>query len=174
MAFIHTDYSNIKENDYSPVPEGTYEVNIEDVAQDATKGGTEFIELKLRVRKDLDKAMPDTNGKYHNRMLFQNEWKRKKTGAYDQENLMRYLKAAKVPDNVTLDSFDDFADALRGKNVRVYVKVEDNTYKGKTETRNTMAAWNFEQTKYPTDTQQSSEDPFEATDNTITDEDIPF
>ncbi|MFB5979709.1 DUF669 domain-containing protein [Lactobacillus delbrueckii] len=61
-----------KKNSYEPIPEGYYEMSIKSVSKDATKAGTEYLSIVLRVRDDLDQALPETNGKYHNRIVFAN------------------------------------------------------------------------------------------------------
>lgn len=78
MTLFTTNYKNLENNDNKPVPEGVYEVIIEDTHPDATPGGTEYISMNLRIRKDLDKALPNTNGKQHNRVVFMNIWKERK------------------------------------------------------------------------------------------------
>lgn len=124
MSFITADYSKNQENDFSPLPEGEYEMVITQAGEIATKRGSESLQLRLTVRNDLDAAEPKTNGKYHNRVVFFDNWKRKATNQYDMDGLQYVLEATKIPEGTPLNSVDDFCKAIYHKPVRVYVKVE--------------------------------------------------
>lgn len=175
MTLFTTNYKNLENNDNKPVPEGVYEVIIEDTHPDATPGGTEYISMNLRIRKDLDKALPNTNGKQHNRMVFMNIWKRKKTNKYDPSDLNFIMKAAGYPENTPVADWDDWSDKLIGKAVKVKVTIDKSEYKGKSEERNQVWANSFRKTDYPLRNAQA-EDPFKETNNSndISDEDLPF
>ena len=67
MSFLTADYSNTTSNTNEPLPAGDYEFIINSVQENATQSGAESIQFDLIVRNDLDQAMPNTNGKYHNR-----------------------------------------------------------------------------------------------------------
>lgn len=149
MSFLSTNYSNLNNNDYEPLPEGDYELVIEDVQETASKGGSEALHFDLIVRNDLDQALPATNGKYHNRHLWVDEWKRRKTNQYDTDNLMYFLKAAGIPEGVNIDTMEDFFQIMQGRPVRIHVKVENNTYNGKTTQVNRPAPWDWKQTQFP-------------------------
>ena len=49
MALFTTDYSNLESNDFSPLPEGEYEVVIKSATERATKNGKEETQLQLVV-----------------------------------------------------------------------------------------------------------------------------
>ncbi|WP_179394957.1 DUF669 domain-containing protein [Lacticaseibacillus absianus] len=175
MSFITTDYSKNQENDFQPLPQGEYEMLITSAQERATKNGAESLQLRLTVRNDLDAAEPSTNGKYHNRIVFFDNWKRKKTNQYDMEGLQYVLEAAKIPEGTPLNSVDEFCAALIYKPVRVYVKVQNDPEYGD---RNTVAPWNVKETKYPTVAHRykdASQDPvFDNAQPTVTDTDLPF
>jgi hypothetical protein len=173
MSLFTTDYSHNEDTNFKPLPEGDYEVIIEKAGQDATKGGTEYLSVNYRVRKDLDKAMPETNGKYHNRIIFGSFWKRKDTGKYNDTDVNRLMSAAGVPSGTQIKDWDDFSDKLVGKPVRIHVTIDSSEYNGKTTERNQVASWNISQTEYPL--QQA--DPFadaKGNDTELSDEDVPF
>ena len=165
-----------KKNDFEPLPAGIYEMTIDSTGPDATKGGTEYLKVALRVRKDLDQAMPDTNGKYHNRLVFVSVWKRHATGQYDTNDLSAITQAAGIPAGTTFEDWNDWSRKLEGKNVRVKVGIQEDTYQGKTTKRNQVWPSDFEPTQYPTaqpQPQPQQTNPF--ADNTqIKPNDLPF
>lgn len=174
MALFTTNYKDL--NDNTPVPEGTYECIIEDTQPDATPGGTEYIKVNLRIRKDLDQALPNTNGKQHNRLVFMNIWKRKKTGKYDPSDLNFIMKAAGYPKNTPVEDWDDWTNKLVGKPVKVKVTIDKSEYQGKTTERNQVWANSFKPTDYPLQGSQNNQDPFDQKGDTteINEDDLPF
>lgn len=170
MALFTTDYSKNEENNYKPVPEGDYEVIIEKAEPDATPNGTEFLAVNYRIREDLDKALPETNGKYHKRLIFGQYWKRKQTGKYSQTDVNRMLAAVGVPEGTPIKDWNDFSDKLVGQPVLIHVTVDENEYQGKKTERNQVASWNIAPTKYPL-----QKDPFSNNGGAeLTEDDIPF
>lgn len=175
MALFTTSYKDLKDRD-SLVPEGVYECIIDDTRPDATPGGTEYIKINLRIRKDLDQALPDTNGKQHNRIVFVSIWKRKKTGKYDPSDLNFIMKAAGYPENTPVEDWDDWTKKLVGKPVKVKVNIDESEYQGKTVKRNQVWASSFKSTDFPLQVSKASTDPFNDTGDTteISDKDLPF
>lgn len=150
MTFsMTTDYSKNEEQSFEPLPTNSYEALIENVQERATENGAESLQIKLRIRNDLDAALPGTNGKYHNRVVFMDNWKRKATNQYDMQGLQYVLEAAQIPEGTVINSLDDFARALTLKPVKVYIKKTTNTYKGQTKDINQIAPWNFSKTDFP-------------------------
>lgn len=155
MALFTTDYSNIDNNggNFEPLPNGEYEVVIKNATERATKNGKEETQLTLVVRNDLTQVpeLKEQNGKYANRHVFVDEWKRDIDGAYkyDMDNFMRYLNGIGVPEGTKIENFDQLLEMFRGKPVRVYIKQEENEYKGETEIVNRVAPWNFKRTQFP-------------------------
>ena len=175
MALFTTNYKDLNDKN-TPVPEGVYECIIEETGPDATPGGTEYIKVNLRIRKDLDQALPNTNGKQHNRLVFMNIWKRKKTGKYDPSDLNFIMKAAGYPENTPVEDWDDWTNKLVGKPVKVKVTIDKPEYQGKTTERNQVWANSFKPTDYPLQGSQNNQDPFDQKGNTteISDKDLPF
>ncbi|KRL95548.1 DUF669 domain-containing protein [Levilactobacillus hammesii] len=149
--FMNTDYSNNTGGNYDAVPAGNYEMIINNASESATKNGAETLQIDLLVRNDLDKVtdLVETNGKFHNRHIFVDNWKRKATNQYDLDGFQYILQAAGVPENTPLHTVDDFIKLIVGAPVRVFVKQEENTYNGATSTVNRVAPWNFEVTQFP-------------------------
>ncbi|GAB6091761.1 DUF669 domain-containing protein [Furfurilactobacillus curtus] len=192
MAKMHMDYDSLpKGGDYDALPAGDYEMVINKVEERATKSGAESLQLDLIVRNDLDKApnLTETNGQYHNRHVFLDNWKRKKTNEYDTEHLPIILKAAGFPDGKDFDFPDDFINFLYHKPVRVSLKNEENTYKGNTTNVNRAAPWDFSETEFPqvqhqwkkedgqSSTKSSASDPFASNgvdSIDVSDDGLPF
>lgn len=148
----HTpNYSNIQDHSYGPLPEGTYEMVVNKVQETATKSGAESLQIDLIVRNDLDGVpeLKDTNAQYHNRHVFNDNWKRKTTKEYDLDGMDSILKAAGWPDKKAVDYPDEFIKFMSHKPVKVFVKNEDNTYQGKTSKVNRVAPWNYSTTDFP-------------------------
>ena len=148
MTLFTTDYSNLESNDFSPLPEGEYEVVIKSATERATKNGKEETQLQLVVRNDLKKTS-ELQAKYANRVIFVDEWKRTIDGQYKMDNFMHYLNGIGVPEGTLIESFEQLLDMFRGKPVRVFVKQEENEYKGEKQIVNRVAPWNFKNTKFP-------------------------
>lgn len=194
--FMNTDYSNNTGGNYDAVPAGNYEMIINNASESATKKGAEELQIDLLVRNDLDKVsdLAETNAKYHNRHIFVDNWKRKATNQYDLDGFQYILQAAGVPEGTPLHTVDDFIKLITGVPVRVFVKQEENTYNGTTNTVNRVAPWNFETTKFPqvqhafkdkknapirqttTSPANNAEEPFANNSNSpeISDDDLPF
>lgn len=180
MALFTTDYSNLETNDFSPLPEGEYEVVIKSATERATKNGKEETQLQLVVRNDLKKTS-ELQAKYANRVIFVDEWKRTIDGQYKykMDNFMHYLNGVGVPEGTPIENFEQLLDMFRGKPVRVYVKQEENEYKGEKQIVNRVAPWNFKNTKFPqvnhewkSDDDKPSNNEFENID--IDDSTLPF
>lgn len=187
MTFLNTDYSKVERTSHDALPEGVYEMVIKKAQEQATPNGAESFQIDLVVRNDLDKALPETNGKYHNRHIFNDNWKRKATKQYDLDSFQYILEAVGVPEGTPINSIQDFSDVLKGKPVQVYVKRELDEYNttdpNNPQYRNTVAPWNYEKTNFPQVQHQwkqsndnNSNGGFEKKENapTINDEDVPF
>lgn len=149
--FLKTNYSNNTGNSYEPLPSGNYEMIINSAQETATKSGAESLQLDLLVRNDLDGVaeLANTNKKYHNRHVFMDNWKRKATNQYDLDGFQYILQAVGVPEGKPLATVDDFMNLITGSAVKVYVKLQEDSYQGNKTMKNRVAPWNFEKTAYP-------------------------
>lgn len=154
MSFIKTDYSKLNTNSYESLPTGEYEMLILKAGENATPSGAETLQLDLVVRNDLTgvPALSETNGKYSNRRVFMDNWKRKATKQYDTESFMYILEAVGVPEGTPINSVNDFIKLIEGKSARVYVKKEIDDYKTTDNSdpvyKNSVAPWNFSTTNF--------------------------
>ena len=115
-------------------------------------------------------------------MIFVDEWKRTIDGQYKykMDNFMHYLNGIGVPEGTAIESIEQLLDMFRGKPVRVYVKQEENEYKGEKQIVNRVAPWNFKRTKFPQvnhewksdDDKPSSNNAFAGGED-INDDDLP-
>lgn len=149
MAFFTTNYSNVNNNqgNYEPLPAGKYEMLILSASEEVAKTGSQSLTFKLVVRNDLDQALPATNGKYHNRVVWARVWKNKQTGTYNMDNLQYIMKAIGVPEGTPIESLEDFIKITWGKPVKVNVHLEDDDYH-KGEKRNNVNPWDWENTEF--------------------------
>jgi len=180
MSFIKADYSKNEDNNYDPLPKGNYEMVIQSAQERATKNGAESLQLKLVVRNDLD-AASDLQKKYHNRVVFMDNWKRKATNQYDMDGFQYILDACKIPEGTDIPDVQGFMDAITHKPVKCYVTVREQEYKGEEQKDNQIAPWGFSESKYPNvqhkfKKAKDGSDPFDENSKPIdiTDEDLPF
>lgn len=172
MSFIKADYSENKKTGFDPLPKGEYEMVIDSVQERATKSGAESLQIKLVVRNDLDNTN-ELQKKYHNRVVFNDNWKRKATNQYDMDNFQYILEACQIPEGQKINDMDDFIKLLTGKPVLVYVNQRENEYDGKKTVDNQVAPWNYKQTKFPQLQHKFKKDkPAEKIE--VGNEDLPF
>ncbi|MGN9066647.1 DUF669 domain-containing protein [Ligilactobacillus agilis] len=140
MAFFTTNYSNVNNNqgNYEPIPDGDYEMLILSASEEVAKTGTQSIVFKMVVRNDLDQALPSTNGKYHNRIVWARTWKMKDTGKYIEDIFQRILWAVGVPEGTKINSLEEFFNIVWNKPIKVPVYIEENEYQGKKTKRNNI------------------------------------
>lgn len=154
MSFLTTDYSKVESTGYDVLPTGEYEMIIANAKEDATPSGAETLQIDLIVRNDVTNvpSLSATNGKYANRHVFMDNWKRKATKQYDLDGFMHILQAAGVPEGTSINSVQDFINLISRKPVSVYVKKEVDTYKTTDKQnpiyKNSVAPWNFNTTKF--------------------------
>lgn len=172
MSFLDSDYSQSQDNELMPA--GAYEALIEEVQQGTSKNGKENIQYKLRIRKDLDTALPDTNGKQHNRVVFGTIWYRDKQDGKGYRlqpgDMAKVEEAVGIPDKTTFNSFEDFEKQFLNKAVKINVTI--NEYKnnmGEPTKNNQVNFWDYAKTGYPLDPNQVTDD----APNVSTDE-LPF
>ncbi|QOP74157.1 DUF669 domain-containing protein [Pediococcus acidilactici] len=175
MAGFDLDFSEIKD---MSVTDGKYEVVINSVAEDATKGGTQFINLDLIIRNDLK------DQKFGNAHIFTRIFKSKKTNKYPIGMIMTIAKAAGMKDKTHFDSLEDYFQKLWHRPALVTVKNEKSEYNGKTYENLNVKRW--EVSKFPevqhkfkdANNQQSNSnnDPFANGGQSIdiSNDDLPF
>lgn len=111
------------------IPEGEYECIIRQVAVDVTRNGTEYIDVPLIIRNDVEEN-PRRGGTIYHKL-----WRRREPTAADlacdgfsAKQIQSLSKAAGLPNGKSYPSMDEWMEELAGKLVRVTVYHEE--YKG--------------------------------------------
>lgn len=150
------------------VADGEYEVFVNNVKEDATPGGTEYVEFDLIIRNDV------MGNEFKNSHLFHKVWKTKATGKYNMKTFNTLGKSFNLQNGKQYSSFHDLLDDFIGKMAKTTVKNEE--YNGYT---NTNCKY-FSPTKFPQFAHvRKSKDEMtvgEMLDSglEITEEDLPF
>lgn len=128
MAF-ETNY----QNNTDIIPEGIYECVIKSVYEDATKGGTVYINVPLVVRNDIEQ-------KFQNAYIWHSIWKKREpterdlaVGGYSAFGVNSLSQAARLKEGTHFEGIEDWMEALKGLPVRA--RVEHETYNGQTQAR---------------------------------------
>lgn len=173
MAGFDLDFSEIKD---IIVADGKYEVVVNSVAEDATKGGTQFINLDLIIRNDIK------NQSFANAHIFARVFKSKQNGKYPKRMIFTIARATGMPDKTHFESLEDFFQKLWHRPALVTVKNEKSEYNGKTYEHVNVKRWEI--SKFPevqhkfkeSNKETGSTDPFANGGQPIdiSDDDLPF
>lgn len=113
------------------IPEGEYEVIIKSALEDATQGGTMYINVPLVIRNDIEQP-------YKNAYIWHKIWQLKQPkpadlacGGYSSWGIQNISKAAGLENGKKYDDLGDWGDDLKGKLIRVTVKHDQ--YNGNTQ-----------------------------------------
>lgn len=151
------------------IQDGTYETVITKFEESATQSDTEFVDVRLTVRNDIDQ-------KYKNNIVFHRIWKAKATQKYDMRFFNTIGSAAQLQQGKQYKSIEELFQDFLGKPVRVTVKNETSEYNGKTYENLNVKRW--EKTKFPELAHKfKTEDggnPFASGTNSIDEDDMPF
>ena len=123
MSLFSVNYEAAEQ--FSSVENGTYEVVVATAEQSASKSGTDFLDIRLKIRDDFQQ-------KFRNNLIFDKVWINKQTLQYPEWALQRYAKAVKIPEGVEINTIEQFLDIIKGKTLQVTVKNEQSEYNGKT------------------------------------------
>lgn len=123
MALFSVNYEAAEQ--FSSIEDGTYEVVVAQAEQAASQSGTDFLDIRLKIRNDFQQ-------KFRNNLIFDKVWINKKTLQYPEWALQRYAKAIKIPEGVEINTIEQFLGLITGKTLKVTVKNEQSEYNGKT------------------------------------------
>lgn len=123
MALFSVNYEAAEQ--FSSIEDGTYEVVVAQAEQAASQSGTDFLDIRLKIRDDFQQ-------KFRNNLIFDKVWINKKTLQYPEWALQRYAKAIKIPEGVEINTIEQFLGLITGKTLKVTVKNEQSEYNGKT------------------------------------------
>ena len=79
MTLFEIDYSKAQE--FAKVTDGTYEVIVDKAVQNASQGGTDFLDIQFKIREDF-------NQPFKNNRIFHKIWIKKETGKYPVGQVM--------------------------------------------------------------------------------------
>lgn len=122
------------------VEDGTYEVIIERVNEDATPSGAEFTNFQMVIRNDIEQ-------KFGNMKIWERIWRAKATGKYNMMMFNTIGKAAQLQSGKTYQNIDELLADYVGKALKVTVKNEKSEYNGKTYENLNVKKW--ENTEFP-------------------------
>ena len=123
MSLFSVNYEAAEQ--FSSVENGTYEVVVANAEQSASKTGTDFLDIRLKIRDDFQQ-------KFRNNLIFDKVWINKQTLQYPEWALQRYAKAVKIPEGVEINTIEQFLDIIKGKTLKVTVKNEQSESNGVT------------------------------------------
>lgn len=123
MALFSVNYEAAEQ--FSSIEDGTYEVVVFSAEQSASRLGTDFLDIRLKIRDDFQQ-------KFRNNLIFDKVWINKQTLQYPEWALQRYAKAVKIPQGIEINTIEQFLDIIKGKTLKVTVKNEQSESDGKT------------------------------------------
>jgi hypothetical protein len=106
----------IGQNQYKMLPEGDYELSIEEAGMKKTKRDVEYIQVKFLVRGDVEQNQ-------QGRFVFESIWKAKATGEWADYNLKHMLVACNVPQK-EYEDYNELLLDLEGRNLRGHVYID--------------------------------------------------
>lgn len=123
MGIFSVNYEAAEQ--FAAIEDGTYEVYVAQAEQSATQSGTDFLDIRLKIRDDFQQ-------KFRNNLIFDKIYVNKSTLEYPIWVLQMYCKAAKVPENTDIQTIEQFLDLIKGKSMKVTVRNETSEWNGKT------------------------------------------
>lgn len=165
MTAFNLDFSKVQQR--GEVKDGTYEAVVNKVVENATPSGSEFIDIELIIRNDVQQQ-------FQNSHLFPKVWKGKKDNKYNMGMVMAIAQALGLEDGKTYNGLEEFFADMVLKPVRVTVKNEEsNGY------RNTnVKRWEKTNTTGPVNHQfKNGDEPSFGPDRpavTVQKDDLPF
>jgi hypothetical protein len=113
MSFFKTDYKEVGDGNFTPIPEGEYEAVISEAKKETFKSGNEGVKLTLTIRTDVDQPG-------QKRKVFDNLTITEKA----MFKFQQVTKAAGFPEGMDFPSVEAFIKAVTFKAVRVIIKHE--------------------------------------------------
>lgn len=140
MAEFSLDFNDVFEGN-GKIKDGIYEVFVNNVKEDATPSGSEYVEFDLIIRNDIQ------GQDFKNSHIFHKVWKTKATGKYNMKTFNTMGKAFRLENGKKYTSFQDLLEDFVNKVALAKVENETSEYNGKTY-ENTNVRY-FNQSNYP-------------------------
>lgn len=169
FAMIETDYKNLNDD---LIPEGKYEVVIKSAGFGATPWGTEYIDLPLVVRNDVEQS-------YQNKYIFYKLWKKNEPDERDKEcnnfsakQIFKLCQAVGIPENKKFENLEEIFAELSHK--PIFVGIKHDVYNDKKQAKISFTT----ATKFPECKHEFKKDDVKkgnkSIEITFDEEDIPF
>lgn len=171
MTGFNLDFSKAAQT--GGVKDGTYECVVNQAFEDATPGGSEYINLDLIIRNDFDQP-------YKNAHIFPKIWKAKADGKYNEGMIMAIAQALQLQDGKQYNGLDELLADFVLKPVLVTVKNEKSESNGKEYDNLNVKKWDKSNLSGPIQHQfKNGDEPSFGNPNdqpapTIGDDDLPF
>lgn len=153
------------------ITDGVYEVIVNIVKEDATRSGSEYMELDLIVRNDVQQ-------KHQNQHIFHKIWKKKDTGKYNFQMFNTLGWAFRLQENKSYSSIDDLMQDFFMKVAKVTVKNEKSEPNAQGVIYDNLNVKRWEQSAFPNIQHQfkdsSKSNDFAGGSIDISDDDLPF
>lgn len=106
------------------IPDGEYEVRIEEIGQKTTPNGKRKIGIMYRFRDDVEQGQK-------NSVLFDDVWAEKEDpGYYNRKKLNKILATQKLENGHVFETIDDIIKFLSGANLVIAVRRSFDDYLG--------------------------------------------
>ena len=130
MGFMTVDHSKAQQGRFL-APEGTYECIISAARINKTQKGTEYLQINLSIREDVEQPCAGENIEWP-------VWKKKEPtrndpNGFPQGTIQHISRVVKLENGLSFDTFDDWTRAIQGKPIRVEIRHEE--YNGSTRAR---------------------------------------
>ncbi|WP_270529556.1 DUF669 domain-containing protein [Limosilactobacillus vaginalis] len=150
------------------IKDGTYEAVIFNVLEDATPGGSEYMNFDMIVRNDVQQP-------YQNAHIFQRIWRAKATGKYNAGMINTIAQAANLTDGKSYQSLEELMSDFVNHPVKVTIKNEESDYDKKVYPN--VKRWS--KSDYPNVQHQfksgvKPQSTTSTTDTAVGNEDLPF
>lgn len=147
------------------IADGVYEVIVNLAKEDVNKGGSEYAQLDLVIRNDVQQ-------KHSNMHIFHKIWKNKETGKYNFKTFNTLGWAFQLQENKSYNSIDDLLQDFFMKTAKITVKNEKSEFNGQTYDNLNVKRW--EQTQLTQSQHQFKDKTNSAPTIDISDDDLPF
>jgi len=111
-----------KDDQYSLIAEGEYEVTLEQIAEATTMSGKKKLDIAFRLRQDVEQP-------HQNRVVYEAIWQEKDTNYYNRKRLNQLIGSQEVEDGTTFNTVQEIIDLLKGSKLIIKVIISYDDYK---------------------------------------------
>lgn len=118
MSYLYSK----KEDQYSLIAEGEYEVTLEQITEASTMSGKKKLDIAFRLRNDVEQE-------HQNRVVYEAIWQEKDTNYYNRKRLNQLIGSQEVEDGTTFNTVQEIIDLLKGAKLVIKVVVAYDDYR---------------------------------------------